>query len=157
MSDSDPADDTPFARLVFELNLLSRYYPNTSRRRPGFQLDRSGFLILTRLDLGEPLSLKELSQALQLDISTINRQVAAVLKQGVVERVPDPEGGIARKIRMTPAGRAALDADRATRRNGIHTVVGDWDPADIAQLSRLVRKFNQDVEAIEDNPWPRPS
>lgn len=156
MSDSGPADDTPFARLVFELNLISRHFPTTSRRRPGFQLDRSAFLILTRLDLGEPLSLKELSEAFQLDISTINRQVGAMLKQQLVQRVPDPDGGLARKIRATAEGKAALAADRKHRADGIGSVVADWDAADISELSRLMRKFNRSVEQIEHNPWPRP-
>ncbi|MFE3543666.1 MarR family winged helix-turn-helix transcriptional regulator [Nocardia sp. NPDC059177] len=156
MSDSGPADDTPFARLVFELNLISRHSPATSRRAPGFQLDRSAFLILTRLDLGEPLSLRELSEAFRLDISTINRQVGAMLKADLVERVPDPDGGLARKIQSTEAGRSALAADRECRAAGIGSVVADWNDDDIAELSRLMRKFNRSVEQLEHNPWPRP-
>lgn len=153
MSDSGSA---PFARLVFELNLIARHVPATARQRPGYRLDRSAFLILTRLDLGEPLSLRELSEAFQLDISTINRQVGAMLKQQLVQRVPDPDGGVARKIRATDTGREALAADRALRANGIGRVVADWDEADIAELGRLMRKFNRSVERIEHNPWPRP-
>ncbi|MEV0059404.1 MarR family winged helix-turn-helix transcriptional regulator [Nocardia sp. NPDC058379] len=156
MSDSGPADDTPFTRLVFELNLISRHFPTTTRRRPGFALDRSAFLILTRLDLGEPLSLRELSEAFQLDISTINRQVGAMLKQDLVERVPDPEGGVARKVRATAEGKAALAADQKHRAAGIGVVVADWDAEDVAELSRLMQKFNHSVERIEENPWPRP-
>ncbi|MFC4375459.1 MarR family winged helix-turn-helix transcriptional regulator [Nocardia halotolerans] len=156
MSDSGPVDDTAFARLVFELNLMSRHFPATVRRRPGFALDRSAFLILTRLDLNGPLSLRELSEAFQLDISTINRQVGAMLRQQLVERVPDPGGGVARKIRATDQGMAALTADRRQRAAGIGSVVADWDAADVAELGRLMRKFNRSVEQIEHNPWPRP-
>ncbi|MFC8380848.1 MarR family winged helix-turn-helix transcriptional regulator [Nocardia sp. NPDC056952] len=156
MSDSGPADDTPFTRLVFELNLISRHFPTTTRRRPGFLLDRSAFLILTRLDLGEPLSLRELSEAFQLDISTINRQVGAMLKQELVQRVPDPDGGVARKIKMTADGKAALEADRRHRSSDIGKVVAGWDADDVTELSRLMRKFNRSVEQLEENPWPRP-
>ncbi|MFD3745998.1 MarR family winged helix-turn-helix transcriptional regulator [Nocardia sp. NPDC058633] len=156
MSDSGAADDTPFSRLVFELNLISRHFPTTTRRRPGFLLDRSAFLILTRLDLGEPLSLRELSEAFQLDISTINRQVGAMLKQELVQRVPDPDGGVARKIKTTADGKAALAADRRHRSSDIGKVVADWDADDVTELSRLMRKFNRSVEQLEQNPWPRP-
>lgn len=156
MSDSGSVDDTPFARLVFELNLIARHYPATARRVPGFALDRSAFLILTRLELGDPMSLRELSEAFRLDISTINRQVGAMLKQQLVERVPDPDGGVARKIRATAEGRAALAAEQKYRAKGIGTVVADWDEDDIAELGRLMRKFNRSVERMEDNPWPRP-
>ncbi|GGK47813.1 MarR family winged helix-turn-helix transcriptional regulator [Nocardia camponoti] len=148
--------DAAFSDLVFELNLIGRHFPNTARRLPGYLLDRSAFLILTRLDLGEPLSLRELSEAFQLDISTINRQVGAMLKQDLVERVPDPAGGVARKIKATEDGRAALVADRRQRRASFGRVLADWADDDVAELSRLIRKLNQSVEQIEDNPWPRP-
>ncbi|GAA5088515.1 MarR family winged helix-turn-helix transcriptional regulator [Nocardia iowensis] len=156
MSDSGPADHAALTRLVFELTLLARHFPASLLRRPGFQLDRSAFLILTRLEFDAPLSLRELSEAFQLDISTINRQVAAMLKQGLVDRVPDPEGGIARKIQASAKGLEALAADRLQSRDGIGAVVADWPHTDVDQLSRLIARFNQSVEHIEENPWPRP-
>ncbi|MFF3222625.1 MarR family winged helix-turn-helix transcriptional regulator [Nocardia suismassiliense] len=156
MSESGPADNAALTRLVFELTLLARHFPASLLRRPGFRLDRSAFLILTRLEFDAALSLRELSEAFQLDISTINRQVAAMLKQGLVDRVPDPDGGIARKIQASSKGLEVLAADRRQSREGIGTVVADWDDTDVDQLSRLIARFNQSVEHIEDNPWPRP-
>ncbi|WP_040869541.1 MarR family winged helix-turn-helix transcriptional regulator [Nocardia exalbida] len=157
MSDSGPGDDAALSRLTFELSLLSRHFPAALLRRPGFQLDRSAYLILTRLELDHPLSLRELAEAFRLDISTINRQVAAMLRQGLVDRVPDPDGGIARKIRASPKGLESLASDRVQSRQGIGAVVADWTEADIDQLSKLIARFNQSVEDKEHNPWPRPS
>ncbi|WP_062991680.1 MarR family winged helix-turn-helix transcriptional regulator [Nocardia anaemiae] len=156
MSESGPEDDDALTRLVFELTLLSRHFPASLLRRPGFQLDRSAYLILTRLEMDAPLSLRELSEAFQLDISTINRQVAAMLKQGLVERVPDPDGGIARKIKASAKGLEAVAADREQSQEGIGAVVADWTAADIAQLSGLITRFNMSIEHLEENPWPRP-
>ncbi|WP_433759091.1 MarR family winged helix-turn-helix transcriptional regulator [Nocardia sp. CA-135398] len=156
MSESGPEDDDALNRLVFELTLLSRHFPASLLRRPGFQLDRSAYLILTRLEMDAPLSLRELSEAFQLDISTINRQVAAMLKQGLVERVPDPDGGIARKIRASAKGLELVAADREQSQEGIGAVVTDWTAADIAQLSGLITRFNMSIEHLEENPWPRP-
>ncbi|MGW4772702.1 MarR family winged helix-turn-helix transcriptional regulator [Nocardia sp. NPDC004278] len=156
MPEPGPADSDALTRLVFELTLLSRHFPASLLRRPGFQLDRSAYLLLTRLEIDSPLSLRELSEAFQLDISTINRQVGAMLKQGLVERVPDPEGGIARKIRASAKGLELVAADREQSNEGIGAVVADWKTADIAQLSLLVSRFNESIEHIEDNPWPRP-
>ncbi|MEU7764445.1 MarR family winged helix-turn-helix transcriptional regulator [Nocardia sp. NPDC049190] len=156
MSDFGPADNPALNRLVFELSLLARHFPAALQRRPGFQLDRSAFLILTRLDLDSPLSLRELSEALQLDISTINRQVGAMLKQDLVDRVPDPDGGIARKVRASAKGLELLASDRTQSRHGIGMVVSDWTDSDVDQLSKLVARFNQSVEHRENNPWPRP-
>ncbi|MBF6210821.1 winged helix-turn-helix transcriptional regulator [Nocardia puris] len=153
MSDRDP---TALARLAFELTLFSRHFPASVLRRPGFRLDRSAFLILTRLEIDSPLSLRELADAFRLDISTINRQVGAMLKQGLVERVSDPDGGIARKLRASAEGLAQLAADRALSRTNIGTVVSDWSDDDIAQLSGLIARFNGSIEQLEENPWPRP-
>ncbi|QIS15431.1 MULTISPECIES: MarR family winged helix-turn-helix transcriptional regulator [Nocardia] len=149
-------DSKAFSRLVFELTLLSRHFPASVLRRPGFQLDRSAFLILTRLEIDAPLSLRELSEAFQLDISTINRQVAAMLKADLVERVADPEGGIARKVRASAKGLEMLAADRLQSHDGIGAVVADWSDADVAQLSALIARLNGSIERLEHNPWPRP-
>ncbi|WP_216908864.1 MarR family winged helix-turn-helix transcriptional regulator [Nocardia noduli] len=156
MSDQARVDSTALRRLVFELTLLSRHYPASMLRRPGFQLDRSAYVILTRLELDAPLSLRELSDALQLDISTINRQIAAMLKQDLVERESDPDGGIARKIRASDKGLRALNDDRSRSYEGIGNVVADWAEPDVAQLSSLITRFNQSIEALEHNRWPRP-
>lgn len=153
MPDRDPAALT---RLAFELTLLSRHFPASVLRRPGYHLDRSAFLILTRLEIDSPLSLRELADAFRLDASTINRQVGAMLKQGLVERVSDPDGGIARKIRASDEGLAQLAADRALSRANIGTVVSDWSDDDITLLSGLVARFNGSIEQLEENPWPRP-
>ncbi|MFI2285640.1 MarR family winged helix-turn-helix transcriptional regulator [Nocardia beijingensis] len=157
MSDSGPGDKAALNRLTFELSLLSRHFPAALLRRPGFQLDRSAYLILTRLELDHPLSLRELSEAFQLDVSTINRQVGAMRKQGLVERVPDPDGGIARKIRASAKGLELLAADRKQSRQGIGAVVAEWTEDDIDLFSRLIARFNQSVEDKEANPWPRPA
>ncbi|MBF6466475.1 winged helix-turn-helix transcriptional regulator [Nocardia beijingensis] len=157
MSDSGPGDDSAaLKRLTFELSLLSRHFPAALLRRPGFRLDRSAYLILTRLELDHPLSLRELSEAFQLDISTINRQVGAMLKQGLVDRVPDPDGGIARKVRASAKGLESLASDRMQSRQGIGAVVADWTEADVELLGKLIERFNQSVEDKEQNPWPRP-
>ncbi|WP_054816324.1 MarR family winged helix-turn-helix transcriptional regulator [Nocardia arizonensis] len=157
MSDQTPADPAALRRLVFELTLLSRHYPASMLRRPGFQLDRSAYVILTRLELDSPLSLRELSVALQVDISTINRQIGAMLKQDLVERVPDPEGGIARKIRAGEKGLALLAEDRARSQDGIGAVVAHWSAEDIDRLGTMIARFNESIEQLEDNRWPRPS
>ncbi|RJO75789.1 MarR family transcriptional regulator [Nocardia panacis] len=157
MSAHGAPESKDLTRLVFELTLLSRHYLNAVVRHPEFHLDRSAYLILTRLELDAPLSLRELSEAFQLDISTINRQVAAMLKLELVERVPDPEGGIARKIKASANGLTALAADRARKQIGIGAVVAGWSEPDIARLGALIAQFNASVEQMEHNPWPRPS
>ncbi len=156
MPEPSPPESESLTRLEYELTLFSRHYLASAKYRPNQQLDRSAYLILVRLELDSPLSLAELAEAFRLDISTVNRQVGAVLKQGLVERVPDPDGGIARKIRPTAKGLQLLDLDRTQSRGGVAKVVAEWTNADIDQMSGMVARFNQSIEGLEENPWPRP-
>ena len=142
-------------RLEYELTLFSRHYLASAKYRPNQQLDRSAYLILVRLELDNPLSLKELADAFRLDISTITRQVGAMRKQGLVERVPDPEGGIARKVRATAKGLEMLVADRAHSRSGVTRVLSEWPDEDVEAMTVLIARFNQTIEGLENNPWPR--
>lgn len=144
-----------FEQVELETLLLSRYL--TPLRHPAASrlLERSWYLLLTRISGEGPMSIGELSHALMLDVSTMNRQTAALTKAGYLERVNDPEGGMARKFRMTAAGRAALEQDRAENLAGIRTLLEDWDPADVDEFTRLVRKFTESIEVRVDRVWPR--
>ncbi|MGF7121130.1 MarR family winged helix-turn-helix transcriptional regulator [Rhodococcus sp. BE178] len=142
--------------IEYELTLLSRYHA-LAQQRGGQKLDRSAYLILARLELEQPMSLKELAEAFVLDISTINRQVGALERHGFVERVADPDGGVARKVRPTESGLDRLHLDRDLNRTGIGRVLGGWDVDEIRLLRDMLVRFNRGVEEIEGQPWPRPA
>ncbi|MCP9948511.1 MarR family winged helix-turn-helix transcriptional regulator [Actinomadura madurae] len=72
----------------------------------GGLLERSAYILLSRVRIEGPMSIRQLSEAFDLDPSTLNRQTSAMLRAGLVERIPDPEGGIARKFRITSEGSA---------------------------------------------------
>lgn len=148
-------EDRVTTEIEYELTLLSRYH-TLSRQRGRQRLERSAYLILSRLELEAPMSLKELSEAFRLDISTINRQVGALERNGFVERVPDPDGGVARKIQPTDVGVRSLRADRAINCRGVDSVLTDWSEADSRSLRDMLVRFNRAVEQIEGRPWPRP-
>lgn len=102
------------------------------------------------------MSLRELAEAFRLDVSTVNRQVNALRRKQLVERVSDPEGGLARKVRATKKGLDLLEADRERQRSGLDRVIGAWGERDRRQLLRLLTRLNTDIEQLEGRPWPRP-
>ncbi|MDG3012741.1 MarR family transcriptional regulator [Rhodococcus sp. D2-41] len=144
------------AGIEYELTLLSRHYIRARMHSQDQHLDRSAYVILGRLELEGLMSLKELATALRLDISTVNRQVGALVRHKLVDRVPDPDGGLARKIRATDEGLAALRLDRRASRAGIARVVDGWNRADLDRLRDGLLQFNTGIEALEGNIWPRP-
>jgi len=146
--------DPRIAALEVELTLLARHHLHSSQHSAERLLDRSGYHLLSRLELG-PMNLKQLAEAFRLDPSTVNRQVNALLRAGLLERVPDPEGAVARVLRPTAEGLDLLHRDRAIVQEQIARVVGEWSGTDLDDLHRLLEKLNSSIEALEGRPWPR--
>lgn len=84
--------DKPARLIEFETMLLSRhsYLQGPRPRSPQWQLDRSAYVLLTRLVMDGPMSVSQLRDAFGLDASTLRRQTSAMLRAGLVERIPDP-------------------------------------------------------------------
>ncbi|MGN6162213.1 MAG: MarR family winged helix-turn-helix transcriptional regulator [Marmoricola sp.] len=138
-----------------ELSLLARHQLHSSQHAPDRVLDRSGYALLGRLEHG-PLSLKQLAEAFRLDQSTVNRQVNALRREELVERISDPSGGVAQLLRPTRKGLRLLARDRDVAREQVGRVLDDWDPRDVEALAALLHRFNTSIEALEGRPWPRP-
>ncbi|MFD5808803.1 hypothetical protein [Rhodococcus aetherivorans] len=69
---------------------------------------------------------------------------------------PRPRGGIARKFRITAGGVRRLDDERARSVAGLERVLVDWDPAEVAEFTRWLERFDTDLERLAGHPWPRP-
>lgn len=123
--------------------------------RGTLELERSAYTLLTRLDVQGPMSIGQLSDAFGLDASTLNRQTAKMVKAGVVRRIADPDGGVARKFEVTDEGRRQLDADRALKLTALTKILDDWSPEDVAELGTWMRRFNTAIEEYDGRPWPR--
>ncbi|AYG78740.1 hypothetical protein DWB77_00848 [Streptomyces hundungensis] len=142
-------------KLERELMLLSRHQVLARRERDPERLDRSAYLLLCRIDTQGPMSIGQLADAFGLDTSTVNRQTAALLRCGLAERVMDPDGGTARKLRITDEGGRRLRADREINRSCLAEVVADWSPEEVRQLEDALARLNRSAEAVEGRHWPR--
>ncbi|GAA1911895.1 MarR family winged helix-turn-helix transcriptional regulator [Streptantibioticus ferralitis] len=142
-------------RLERELMLLSRHQVMARRERESERLERSAYLLLSRIDAQGPMSIGQLAEAFGLDTSTVNRQTAALLRVGLAERVPDPDGGMARKLRITEEGGRRLAADRDFNRSCLARVVADWSADEVRELEDVLVRLNRSVEALEGRLWPR--
>ncbi|MER8185817.1 MarR family transcriptional regulator [Kitasatospora sp. NPDC094015] len=123
---------------------------------PADRLERSAYTLLSRIEAEGPMTIGGLAEAFSLDASTVNRQTAAMLRQGLVERIPDPDGGLARKLRITDEGLRRLHADRDWAIAGLGGVLADWPADEIADLARMLARLNASIERKEGRSWPRP-
>ncbi|MET4925423.1 MarR family transcriptional regulator [Streptomyces sp. PSRA5] len=143
--------------VEYEQMLLSRHTflnQKGGRRKDGV-LERSAYILLSRIRLQGPMSIGELSDAFGLDASTLNRQTAAAMRAGLVERIPDPDGGMARKFRITEEGARVLDEEREGIVQSLDRVMSEWPEEDIAAFAAYLKRFNTDIERLAGRPWPR--
>ncbi|CAA9291971.1 MAG: hypothetical protein AVDCRST_MAG41-4440 [uncultured Corynebacteriales bacterium] len=119
---------------------------------PGGGHDRSAVLLLFPLMHGpcRPGALAELSHA---DPSTISRQVAELVRRGLVERQPDPADGRASLLAVTEAGREVCERVRTLRRELLAAAVAGWSDEELAGLACSLARFN-DALATAYGPPP---
>ncbi len=147
----------PLTRLSYEIMLSSRYaLYNSPPHGREWTLDRSAALLLSRLEVEEPMTIGELASALALDISTVHRQVAAAIRAGLIEKIDDPAGGPARKHQPTESGLTQLHREFSSRDHILGLITEQWSPQDLDSFFHLLTRFNQDLESLRGTQWPRP-
>ncbi|MEU4361219.1 MarR family winged helix-turn-helix transcriptional regulator [Promicromonospora sp. NPDC023987] len=151
---------SPINRIEYEAMLFGRHLamlPAGRSRRQGSLLDQSAYTLLSLLDAGGPASLAELAVATGLDVSTLNRQTAALRRSGLAERFDDPDGGQARKLRLSDDGRRLLTKERSESQELLADVLSHWPERDQAQLAELLARYNRAIEERSGRHWPRPA
>jgi DNA-binding MarR family transcriptional regulator len=119
--------------------------------RDGLGHDRSAMLLLFPLMHGpqRPGALAELSHA---DPSTISRQVAELVRRGLVRREPDPSDGRASLLAITEAGREVCEQVRKLRRDLLAAAVTGWTDDELGMLASLLGRFNGALGAAYGPP-----
>ena len=140
-ADTAPPVADPIEIAEQELVLLTRLLEAAQRRR-SYPLERAHYLVLSTLDEAGPQSVGGLAGRLALDDSTMTRQVAAMERSGLLEKVPNPADGRGTLIHATPAGDAAMRSMRAMRCDRVARLLRDWPAAERCQLARLLERFN---------------
>jgi DNA-binding MarR family transcriptional regulator len=145
-------------RIERELLILTRNRETSAPRgvRGGGALDRSAYVLLSRLEAQGPMSIPDFVDAFGFAPSTFTRQTSALLRDGLVERTLDPDGGVARKFRITDEGLARLAEQREVFVDGISGVIADWPAERRERFIADLRQFNTDVERVSGRSWPRP-
>ncbi|MCK2022668.1 MarR family winged helix-turn-helix transcriptional regulator [Microbacterium sp. kSW2-24] len=134
------------ADIEYEQMVQSRYAIAQHQPRGGDDLDRSAYLLLSRIHAEGPKTIGELSEIFRLDTSTVQRQTSSAMRAGLIDRAPDPDGGIARVFTLTPDGLAKLIAvrDRSVRALGV--ILADWSDAEVSTFADMLHRFNTDIE-----------
>ena len=137
--DLDVAD-----RLVHQIVMLMRL---VKRVGPAYraELETAAFPLLAKLATEGPQRSGEIAAAMCADPSTISRQVAGLVRAGLVERRADPEDGRASLLAATAEGHRVLDSERRRRAAQLVDALADWTPEARGQLADLLGRFVADL------------
>jgi DNA-binding MarR family transcriptional regulator len=144
-----PVSDSPIGAIETEVAVLMRRGEATRRAlpmAPHRALDRASYLILRHLEVAGPQNVSVLAAALHLDGSTVTRQVAALLRDGLVSRERDPQDRRGAVITATPSGLSRMSAVRKAREELYAQMLTSWSEEDRRTLAALLHRLNQSMD-----------
>jgi DNA-binding MarR family transcriptional regulator len=120
-------------------------------RRQGQEtgLESAAYWLLIHLLKDGPQRTTALADAVHSDTSTVSRQVAALVRHGLVERRADPQDGRACLLAATAKGEETLQHHRRLRNEEIAFLLTHWPREDIRQLITLLDRMNTELERYE--------
>lgn len=125
---------TQVARTFLRLDIPKDALPD------GTSIGRTGYWLLVRLSDTGPIRLSDLAGSVELDLSTISRQIRDLVRDGLIARTPDPADGRAALLSLTDQGAAVLEAVSESRRRVLALAIADWtDEERNALASGLLR------------------
>ncbi len=135
--------------IEYEQMLLSRF--TVAQHRNGDGIDRSIYLLMSRIDGQGPMSIGELSTVFRLDPSTLQRQTTVAVREGFLERVLDPTGSVARKFALTALGKTRFDDVREHSVSSLESILADWPDEDVNTFGELMHRFNASIEEYRES------
>lgn len=119
-------------------------------RHPDDTVDPSCFPLAKRLMHADAMRVSDLAIDVELDTSTVSRQIKQLELKGIVERTTDPDDGRASLVRLTDEGRSTMQAGFRRRFERIQAVLEPWSERDRQQLQRLLTRLSHDLAAAND-------
>ncbi|WP_067534913.1 MarR family winged helix-turn-helix transcriptional regulator [Nocardia crassostreae] len=146
----DPVADELLDIVGYQMTRLSRLRDRTNTQvaaATNGEVEPAAFAILFQLLHCGPMRSGALAESLYSDASTISRQVASLVKRGVLERRADPADGRVSVLAVTDLGRTAAAEIRALRNQALRTIFDQWAPAERESFAGLFERFVDDYEA----------
>ncbi|MDT0378130.1 MarR family transcriptional regulator [Streptomyces sp. DSM 42041] len=110
------------------------------------ELEPAAYGLLLRLDNAGPQRATALAAYFGVGKGTMSRQLRALEALQLISRTPDPDDGRASLVQLTADGRERFGHVRQARRAAYARRLAAWNPAEVAELARLLHRFN-DLQA----------
>lgn len=109
--------------------------------------DKAGLVLLGQLAEQGPMRLSDLATAVQLDPSTVSRQVRALCEGGFTVAVADPDDKRARLLEISAKGRAEVQAVAQELADVLGRAISGWPHDDVATLTALLARLGDELAA----------
>jgi DNA-binding MarR family transcriptional regulator len=133
------------SQLVRLVRLIERVQVQYQAEHPD-AVDRATYLLLVHLAKDGARRAGALAEAVHSDPSTVSRQIAQLVRLGLVERVADAADGRATLLVATDEGRRVFDENRRLRNRRIAGLMADWADDDRHNFARLLTRFTEAFE-----------
>lgn len=135
--------DRILANLHYNLNFTVMLFGQFPLPEFDLKLSRQHIPIIHMLELVGPMSMTRIARTLMLPNSRTTYQVDALVKLGVVERLPDPKDRRKINIGLTQKGRAINDACKRVAR--------EWFEKRVSGLSKEeLEEFADSLDRIRE-------
>jgi DNA-binding MarR family transcriptional regulator len=148
-----PAADAPSRQDVIRVSdtivdLLRSFNRTRARLLAAAQHDVewSAHILLKFAALEGPIRASALAEAVQSDPSTVSRQVAALVKEGLLERRADPEDGRASLLVTTAKAQAVLADHDEIRIEHFSRMLAGWTDTDLRRFAQMLGRFTADYD-----------
>jgi DNA-binding MarR family transcriptional regulator len=111
-------------------------------------IDRAAAVVLRHLAEVEAIRPSELATVLSVEPPHVTRQVKLLQELGYVACAADTIDRRAQLVRLTPAGRDALDRILQVSRRALQSALGDWTQKELTTMARLFPRMVDDYLAF---------
>jgi DNA-binding MarR family transcriptional regulator len=134
------------ARLGDAMIGLNRQWAAVASQLAKLGIDKTAMVLLGALTGIGPVRSNALAEAVYSDPSTISRQVAALVRDGLIERRADPDDGRASLLAVTDKGRQLVETRHRQKSCSIARMIAHWPADDREQFAELLERFVADHE-----------
>lgn len=143
--ETEEAADRLGYQLVRFMRLVSRIGSHVAARQAD-GMESAAYALLAHLVKGGPRRTTALAEAMHSDTSTVSRQSAALVRDGLVERRADPADGRAFLLAATERGAQMFEHNRRRRNAHLAAMLHGWPSQELHEFTGLLARFNTSFE-----------
>jgi DNA-binding MarR family transcriptional regulator len=129
-------------RLTRTFNRIRSQFLSAARN----DVDWSAHVLIGALVTNGPMRAGALADAVLSDPSTVSRQIAPLVKDGLVERRADQQDGRASVLAATAKGEDVVRAHKQVRYQQYGRILDGWSAEDCDRFAKFLDRFTQDLE-----------